>query len=95
MNRVTSPLARTAIQGAAAELVLRGAEVLPDPDLVFAGNDRSALAVVVLAAICGVMNLVEARLGRKLLAPKAETPATSAAAPPPPTPNPGTPAPSA
>jgi hypothetical protein len=74
LNNTTSPAIRTGIQAAIAELCLRGAEVIPDPDLVIDTSDRGLLLIVVTAALALAQNFAENRMGRSILIPQRTDP---------------------
>ena len=82
INNTTSPAIRTGVQAAVAELAIRGAEVIPDPDLVIDSSDRGLLLIVVTAALALVQNFVENRMGKAILIPQRTDPPMPEAAEP-------------
>jgi hypothetical protein len=74
LNNTTSPAIRTTIQAAGSELIIRGTEVLPDPDLAIDTSDRVLLLVVVTGLVSLVQNFVENRMGKAILIPQRTDP---------------------
>ena len=74
LNNTTSPAIRTGIQAAVAELAIRGAEVIPDPDLVIDGSDRGLLLIVAVGLVSLVQNFAENRMGKAILVPQRTDP---------------------
>lgn len=73
MNDVTSPTARTGLQSAIVYAALRLVTVLPDPDLVISAEDIGLSTLLGVPMVSFVWNLIERRLGRKVLQPSEPT----------------------